>query len=61
MPHEHKASPKMLEMLCCPVTHAPLQYNAQKKELFSEKAGLAFPVQEGIPIMLTDEARELLD
>lgn len=55
------ASPKMLEKLVCPISKAPLRYNENKKELISEKASLAFPIHEGIPVMLIDEARELLD
>lgn len=50
---------KLLEMLVCPVTKTELRYDAQKQELISEKASLAFPIREGIPIMLMDEARKL--
>ena len=53
------ASPLLLEILVCPVTKAPLRYNAERQELISDKAGLAFPIREGIPIMLVDEARKL--
>ncbi len=53
--------PKLLEILVCPLTKAPLRYDAAKQELISEKAGLAFPIREGIPIMLVDEARRLHD
>lgn len=49
----------MLEALVCPVTHATLRYDAARKELVSEAAGLAFPIHDGIPIMLVDEARQL--
>ena len=52
-------NPKLLEMLVCPVTHGPLEYNAEDGELVSKKAGLAFPIRDGIPIMLVEEAREL--
>lgn len=54
-----KADPKLLEILVCPVTKAPLEYDAEKQELISRQAGLAFPIREGIPIMLIDEARKL--
>jgi hypothetical protein len=50
---------KMLEFLVCPETHATLSYDAEHQELISKGAGLAFPVREGIPIMLVDEARKL--
>ncbi|MTH77596.1 Trm112 family protein [Paracoccus aestuariivivens] len=49
----------MLEALVCPVTHTTLRYDAQRQELISEAAGLAFPIHDGIPIMLIDEARQL--
>ncbi len=51
--------PKLLEMLVCPITHGPLEYNVENQELISRKAGLAFPVRDGIPIMLAEEARRL--
>lgn len=54
-------SPKLLEILVCPVTKGPLRYDTAKQELVSIHARLAFPVRDGIPIMLTDEARELGD
>jgi uncharacterized protein len=54
-----RVDPRLLEMLACPVTKTPLRYDAQKQELISDKAGLAFPIREGIPIMLVDEARKL--
>ena len=50
---------KMLEALVCPVTQAPLSYDAEVSELISRAAGLAFPIRNGIPIMLEDEARKL--
>jgi len=53
------AERKMLEALVCPVTQSPLIYDAQKQELVSKAAGLAFPIRGGIPIMLVDEARQL--
>ena len=51
--------PKLLEILVCPVTKGPLRYDREKQELISEKAGLAYPIRDGIPIMLADEAREV--
>ena len=52
---------RMLESLVCPVTHGPLRFDAGRHELVSEKARLAFPIRDGIPIMLIDEARRLDD
>ncbi|MFC3528066.1 Trm112 family protein [Paracoccus mangrovi] len=49
----------MLEALVCPVTHATLRYDAGAQELISEAAGLAFPIRDGIPIMLLNEARQI--
>lgn len=51
--------PKLLEILVCPLTKGPLRYDAQAQELISEKAGLAYPIRDGIPIMLASEAREV--
>ena len=51
--------PKLLEILVCPVTRGPLEYDAAAGELISRKAGLAYPIRSGIPIMLEDEARSL--
>ena len=51
--------PKLLEILVCPLTKGPLRYDEAKQELISQKAGLAYPIRDGIPIMLADEAREL--
>ncbi len=50
---------KMLEALVCPVTHTTLHYDAEKQELVSKAAELAFPIRDGIPVMLVDEARKL--
>ncbi len=50
---------RMLEMLVCPVTHETLVYDAARQELISKGAGLAYPIRDGIPIMLVDEARRL--
>ena len=51
--------PKLLEILVCPLTKAPLRYDRAAQELVSEEAGLAYPIRDGIPIMLVDEARVL--
>ena len=53
--------PKLLEILVCPLTHGPLRYDAARGELVSERAGLAYPIRDGIPIMLVEEARKLDD
>jgi uncharacterized protein YbaR (Trm112 family) len=50
---------KLLEILVCPLTKGPLRYDAERQELVSERAGLAYPIRDGIPIMLVDEARRL--
>ena len=50
---------KMLESLICPQTGAPLKYDAQRQELISKSAHLAYPIRDGIPIMLVGEAREI--
>ena len=55
----HTVDPKLLEILICPVSKGPLRYDAAAGELISEQAGLAFPIRDGIPIMLTDAARTL--
>lgn len=49
--------PKLLEILVCPVTKGPLRYDRERQELVSDRAGLAYPIRDGIPIMLPDEAR----
>jgi uncharacterized protein YbaR (Trm112 family) len=51
--------PQLLEILVCPVTKQPLRYDRERGELVSEAAGLAYPVRDGIPIMLPDQARKL--
>ncbi len=51
--------PKLLEILVCPLTKGPLEYDAVKQELISRSAKLAYPIRDGIPIMLVDEARKL--
>ena len=51
--------PKLLEILVCPVTKGPLVYDKEKQELVSKAARLAYPIRDGIPVMLEDEARRL--
>ncbi len=53
--------PRLLEILVCPVTKGPLEYDREAGELISRQAHLAFPIRDGIPIMLPDEARHLPD
>ena len=53
------ADPKLLEILVCPATRGSLTYDRERQELVSRQAGLAYPVRDGIPIMLVGEAREL--
>ena len=50
---------KLLEVLVCPVTHGALTYNRQKQELISLSARLAYPIRDGVPLMLPEEARSL--
>lgn len=57
----YEVDPKLLEILVCPLTKGPLHYNREKQELISKQAGLAYPIRDGIPIMLPEEARELSD
>ena len=65
--HDHLAAdrpadsvdPKLLEILVCPLTKGPLEYDAEKQELISRSAKLAYPIRAGIPIMLPEEARRL--
>jgi hypothetical protein len=54
-----QVDPKLLEILVCPLTKAPLRYDRAAQELISDQAGLAYPIRDGIPIMLVDEARPL--
>jgi uncharacterized protein YbaR (Trm112 family) len=56
---EVKVDRRLLELLVCPVSRGPLIYDAARQELVSRGAGLAFPIQNGIPVMLVDEARRL--
>jgi uncharacterized protein YbaR (Trm112 family) len=57
--NEHGYDRRMLEALVCPETRAQLTYDAEKQELISKAAHLAYPIRDGIPIMLVDEARKL--
>jgi len=59
MPSDIRTDPRLLELLVCPVTKTRLQYDAERQELISRAAGLAYPIRDGIPIMLPDEAREI--
>ena len=56
-----RMDPKLLELLVCPVTKGPLQYDRERAELVSRSARLAYPVRDGIPILLESEARTLSD
>ena len=56
-----EVDPKLLEILVCPVTKTTLRFDRERQELISDKARLAFPIRDGSPIMLTDEARSLDD
>ena len=58
-PMPHVIDPKLLEILVCPLTKVPLRYDAAKQELISDQAGLAYPIRDGIPVMLVDEARKI--
>ena len=57
--HPAPLDPRLLEILVCPLTKEPLEYDAAAQELISRKAQLAYPIRDGIPIMLIDEARRL--
>jgi uncharacterized protein YbaR (Trm112 family) len=56
---EQPVDPKLLELLVCPITKQPLIYDSKARELVSKAAGLAFPIRDGVPVMLEDEARRL--
>jgi hypothetical protein len=56
-----EVDPRLLEILVCPVTHGPLQYDRARGELISRSAKLAYPIRDGVPIMLPEEARELAE
>lgn len=55
----HDVDPRLLEVLVCPASRGPLKYDRAKQELVSVQAGLAYPIRDGVPILLIDEAREL--
>lgn len=59
--NKNPVDPKLLELLVCPVTKGPLQWNEEAQELISRRARLAYPVRDGVPVMLPSEARELHD
>lgn len=62
MDHRMNAvDPKMLELLVCPLTNGRLTFDRERNELISEKAKLAYPIRDGIPIMLDSEARKIED
>ena len=54
-----EVDPRLLEILVCPVTRGPLEYDREKAELVSRSAKLAYPIRDGVPIMLPEEAREI--
>lgn len=54
-----EVDPRLLEILVCPVTHGTLEYDRDKAELISRSARLAYPIRDGVPVMLPEEAREL--
>ena len=58
-PAAQSVDPKLLEILVCPLTKCPLEYDAEHQELISRAAKLAYPIRDGIPIMLVEEARAL--
>lgn len=58
---ENRLDPQLLEILVCPATRAPLRYDADACELISEAAGLAYPIRDGVPVMLIEEARRIDD
>jgi hypothetical protein len=60
-PRSVPIDPRLLEILVCPLTKGPLEYDRESNELISRKAGLAYPICDGIPIMLPEEARKLED
>jgi uncharacterized protein YbaR (Trm112 family) len=58
-PIANSVDPRLLEVLVCPLTHGPLDYDKKAQELLSKKAKLAYPIRDGVPIMLPEEARKL--
>lgn len=58
---ETEVDARLLEVLVCPLSHSPLRYDRERQELVSDKSKLAYPIRDGIPIMLVEEARKLED
>ena len=58
---ENRFDSKMLEALVCPQTHGTLKFDRERQELVSRNAGVAYPIRDGIPVMLIDEARKISD
>jgi uncharacterized protein YbaR (Trm112 family) len=56
---QNDVDPRLLEVLVCPISHGPLDYDRQNGELISRKARLAYPIRDGVPVMLAEEARTL--
>ncbi len=56
-----EVDPKLLDLLVCPLSKGPLRYDREAQELISDQASLAYPIRDGIPVMLPEEARELKD
>ncbi len=60
-PPPAEVDPRLLEILVCPVTHGSLEYDRERQELLSRAAKLAYPIRDGVPVMLPEEARSLED
>ena len=60
-PRSNEVDPRLLEVLVCPATHTTLEYDRQARELISRAARLAYPIRDGVPIMLPEEARPLAE
>jgi uncharacterized protein YbaR (Trm112 family) len=61
MSSQEPISPRLLDLLVCPVSRGPLRYDKDAQELVSDQAGLAYPIRDGIPVMLEGEARKIDD
>ena len=61
MSDKAEVDPRLLEILVCPVTRGPLTYDRARSELVSRQARLAYPIRDGVPVMLPEEARELAE
>ena len=59
--YHRRMDPRLLELLVCPVTKGPLDYDRERQELLSRSARLAYPIRDGIPVLLEEEARTLSD